>query len=119
MEGQWSCYPMLLYIISTCGLSFTLWWLHSKRVYSTKVEAAIFLRCRPENWLSIDPAIFYCLSSYRVHPDSRGGATGSTSQWRRAKRFEDTFNWSHMATYSLHMQRTANRSSRTFFGITR
>lgn len=85
---------------STRGLSFTVCWLHSKR---PKVEAAILLRSRPESRHSINPAILYCHSSHRAHPDLRGEARDSTSQWRRVKEFVNTFNWPHMARHSLQM----------------
>lgn len=55
---------------STCGLSFTtVWWLRSQSFYlkRPKVQAAVLLRWRPENWHSLNPAIFYWQSSDGAH----------------------------------------------------
>lgn len=72
---NWSCYLEFLPMPSTCGLSFTVPWLHSKSIYpkSPKVEGAIPLRSRRKNWHSINPSIFYCQQRPRAHQDSRKG----------------------------------------------
>jgi len=80
-DSPWSCvkFPIVLY-------------LGSKSECSRKksVEASSLLRSGYQSWHKTISSVFYCHSSERAVPDSRGGDKYPTSQWESIKEFLTT-----------------------------
>lgn len=88
-ELSWGCQPEQLYMCD-----FSIWLYFSKygscvpiveipRSKKSEIEAAGLLR--PRTCHSVPCAIFFCQSSYRAHPSSKGGAIEPSYQWKQCQ----------------------------------